>query len=371
MSRNGAKAMDLGALRRHHLALVFDHLLEHGPASRAGVALATGLAKASVSSLVADLLDRGLVSELDVRMNGRRGRPATDIVVESRSVGGLGLEINVDYVAASVVDLGGETRLTFRRECDNRDRPSRAVFTDVRRLARKSLAASEEAEILCIGATLALPGLVDPATATVVVAPNLHWLDFSGDARTHLRLPAGLPVRCDNEANLAALAELRFGIGRSCPSFVYLSPGIGIGAGVVADGRLARGAHGFAGEIGHIVVEPTGPLCGCGARGCLEAVAGPSTSDDVTAEALTVALRSVVLVLDPEAVVLGGRFARADLAAAVEDQLVRRTLGGERHRCRVVPATFGHEAALVGGATAALADVIADPTVVPLGFRAR
>ena len=103
----------------------------------------------------------------------------------------------------------------------------------------------------------------------------------------------------------------------------------------------------------------------------LEAVAGPSTPDDVTADALTVALRSVVLVLDPEAVVLGGRFARADLAAAVEDQLVGRMLGGERHRCRVVPATFGQDAALVGGATAALADVIADPTVVPLGFRAK
>jgi predicted NBD/HSP70 family sugar kinase len=358
--------MDLSALRRHHLALVFEHLLEHGPASRAAMAVTTGLAKASVSSLVADLLDRGLVRELDVRMSGRRGRPAADIEVASHSVGGLGLEINVDYVAASVIDLGGETRVTFRLECDNRDRPSRAVFTDVRRLARKSLAASEDAEVLCIGATLALPGLVDPATATVVVAPNLHWLDFSGDARSHLRLPAGLQVRCDNEANLAALAELRFGIGRTCPSFVYLSPGVGIGAGVVADGRLARGAHGFAGEVGHIVVDPTGPRCGCGARGCLEVVAGPSTTDDDTAEALRIALRSVIHVLDPEAIVLGGRFARVDLAAAVEKLLEHDTLGGERHPCRVVPATFGADAALVGGATAALADLVADPTIVPL-----
>src|SRR5690349_7116776 len=124
--------MDLGALRRHHLSLVFEHLLEQGPASRASVALATGLAKASVSSLVAELLDRGLVRELDVRMNGRRGRPATDVVVESGSVGGLGLEINVDYVAASVVDLAGDTRVAERRECDNRDRPSREVFKDLR-----------------------------------------------------------------------------------------------------------------------------------------------------------------------------------------------------------------------------------------------
>ena len=147
-----------------------------------------------------------------------------------------------------------------------------------------------------------------------------------------------------------------------------MSGGIGIGAGIVLDGRVARGAHGFAGEIGHVVVDPGGRPCACGARGCLETIAG-SDSDAPPArraDALAAALRSVVHLIDPEAIVLGGTFADLgdDFCALVRDRLRATTLGARWSPCDVRPAALGVDASLIGAATVALDVVVADPTVV-------
>ena len=355
-------AMDLGDLRRHHLSLVLNHLVREGPRYRARLAAETGLTKKTVSALVADLIDRELVEELDTPRPGTVGRPATDVASAGRTVGGLGLEINVDYVAACVVDLTGEVRVRHRRDGDNRGAPTERVVRGLRRLAVAALGDAAAQRIRCAGATLALPGLVDPASGTRFVAPNLHWLGDHGDAPAAALRLAGLdPVRADNEANLAALAELRFGAGRRLSSFVYVSGGIGIGAGVVLDGQLLRGAHGFAGELGHVVVDPAGSPCACGARGCLEV-------SDRSPLAVATALRSVVHLLDPEGVVLGGSFAALGegYAAEVGRHVRRLTLGARWHPSTVVPSSLGADAALLGAATAALDGVLADPTVVPV-----
>lgn len=354
--------MDLSDVRRHHLSLVLERLVRDGPRSRARLVAETGLTKATMSNLVADLLDRGLVEELETEGPRRVGRPAIDVAVTGARVGGLGLQVDVDHVDACVVDLTGGVRIHHRADGDNRERSSRRVLQGLRTLARRTLADAERLGIGCVGATLALPGLVDPATGTLFVAPNLHWLGEHGmNPALALRLPPTLPLRTDNEANLGALAELRFGAGRLLSSFVYVSGGVGIGAGIVLDGQLARGVHGFAGEIGHIVVDPGGPVCACGTRGCLE-------TTDRSPAALAAALRSVVHVLDPEAVVLGGTFAdrgdafAADVAAVLHDS----TLGARWHPCAVLRSQLGADAALVGAATAALDVVLTDPTVVPL-----
>jgi predicted NBD/HSP70 family sugar kinase len=355
-------AMDLGDLRRHHLSLVLDHLVREGPRSRARLAAETGLTKKTVSALVADLIDRELVEELDTPRPGTVGRPGTDVAAAGRTVGGLGLEINVDYVAAYVLDLSGEVCVRHRSDGDNRGVPTDRVVRRLRRLAMAALDAAAARGIRCAGATLALPGLVDPTSGTLFVAPNLHWLGDQGDAPAEALRLAGLDaVRADNEANLAALAELRFGVGRRLSSFVYVSGGIGIGAGVVLDGRLLRGAHGFAGELGHVVIDPAGPPCACGARGCLEV-------SDRSPLAVATALRSLVHLLDPEAVVLGGTFATLGEANAgeVARHLDRLTLGARWHPSLAVPSTLGADAALLGAATAALDRVVADPTIVPI-----
>jgi predicted NBD/HSP70 family sugar kinase len=366
--------MELSDVRRHHLSVVLEHLVRNGARSRAAIAQDTGLTKATVSSLVADLLDRDLVEELDTPSAGRIGRPATDVAAAGHRVGALGLQIDVDEVAACVVDLTGEIRVVHRQVAGNRDVPASKVIARLRQVTARALTDAAALGIHCIGGTLALPGLVDPRSGTLFVAPNLHWFDADLNGLAgKLKLPAGFPIAVDNEANLAALAELRHGAGQHLSSFVHVSAGGGVGAGIVIDGRVLRGSHGFAGELGHVVVDPTGKPCACGARGCLETLLGsdaatPPTADDAVADALAAALRTVVHLVDPEAVVLGGTLAGLgdSFATRVAARLHDITLGARWHPCVVHRSLLGADAALVGAATAALDTLISDPTTVPL-----
>ena len=360
--------MDLSDVRRHHLSVVLEHLVRSGPRSRSAIAQETGLTKATVSALITDLLDRGLVQELDTPTAGRVGRPATDVGAAGHSVGALGLEIDVDEVAACVVDLTGAVRTVHRHTAGNRDVTARTVINRLRDVTQRAMADAAHMGIDCIGATLALPGLVDPQARTLFVAPNLHW--FDADLRslaTQLRLPEHFPFTMDNEANLGALAELRHGAGQQFDSFVFVSAAGGLGAGIVLDGRLLRGAHGFAGELGHVVVEPSGKPCACGARGCLETFLHSDANPDELARHLADALRTVVHLIDPDAVVLGGSLAALgdEFAHAVADHLHADTLGARWHPCAVRRSTLSTDAALVGAATAAFDRIIADPTIVP------
>lgn len=361
--------MDLSDVRRHHLSVVLRSLIDDGPRSRAALAQETGLTKGTVSSLVAELLDRQLVEELETPKAGRVGRPATDVSASGRSVGALGLSIDVDAVAAAVVDLTGTVRARRRVEVDNSDAPSDHIVDRLRTVTAEVLVDAADQGIRSAGGALAVPGLVDAETGTLFVAPNLHWFDANlAAAVATLGLPDELPFTYDNEANLGALAELRGGAGQGLSSFVHVSGGRGIGAGIVAGGQLVRGSHGFAGELGHLVVDPGGRTCTCGARGCLETVAGirSDADDETVADALAVALRSVVHLIDPQAIVLGGTFAErgAGFATSVQDRLAASTLGARWSPCTVTPSELGGNAGLIGAATVALDAVITDPTLV-------
>ncbi|MBX3314093.1 MAG: ROK family transcriptional regulator [Actinobacteria bacterium] len=357
--------MELGDLRRHHLSLVVEALAAEGPRSRAELAQGIGLTKATVSALVADLVDRGLVAEREARREGRMGRPGIDLELRSAHIGALGLEIRVDEVAACVVDLAGTVRSLHRRSGDNRRARPATVVDRLLGVARSALDDAAAQDVRSIGGALAVPGLVTTDGDALVVSPNLDWHEV---VPSSLGAELGLELPVENEANLAALAELRHGVGRDLASFVLVSAGVGVGGALVLDRSLVRGFHGFACEVGHVVVDPSGPRCACGARGCLEAVVGRAAdaSPAVVADALGSALRSVVHLVDPEAVVLGGRLAEVPgLVAALAERLAVDTLGGRTHPCEVRTSTLGLDAALIGAATATLDDVVADPTTIP------
>ncbi len=314
---------------------------------------------------MADLLDRDLVKEQEARPRGRVGRPAVDVGAAAGSVGALGLEINVDYVSAGIVDLSGTIRVRHRRDGDNRDARPRQVLQRLRGVAQRALGDAAREGIRCAGAALAVPGLVDPASRALFVAPNLHWLDVD---LTRPDVDLGMEVSVDNEATSGALAELRYGAGQDLTSFVYVSGGIGVGGGIVIDGRVVRGTNGFAGELGHVVVDPRGPRCACGSRGCLEVFvhSGVDRAQSQIARALATALRSVVHVVDPQAVILGGTLGTSDdLAERVAVHLRDETLGGHWRPCEVRRSALGADAAVVGAATTVLDAVVADPTLVP------
>ena len=263
------------AVRRHNLGVVLRHVSEHGPRSRATIALETGLNKTTVSSLVTELIGLDLLVERGLEQRGTVGRPGQVVELSGTGVVALGLEINVDYLAVRALDLTGAERHRSLEVGDNRDVDVCAVLDRLGGLASAALEHVHGEGLRPVGATVALPGLVDAATGALLVAPNLGWTGVPVVDELHERLAGPpFPVAADNEANLAALAELWEGTARGLRDVLYVSGEIGVGAGIIIGGELFRGAQGFGGEFGHMTIDPAGRACACGSRGCLETLAG-------------------------------------------------------------------------------------------------
>ena len=159
--------------------------------------------------------------------------------------------------------------------CDNRGRSTEKVIDDLATLANGALDVLASQRLEPVGATVAVPGLVDLDQQTLLIAPNLGWTETPIAPLLEARLGARtLPVSVGNDADLGALAELWEGIGRQQRDFVFVWGAIGVGAGIVIGGELMRGASGFAGELGHQTVDRHGPRCACGNAGCLELYVG-------------------------------------------------------------------------------------------------
>ena len=373
-------------VRRHNRGLVLRTVAADEPVSRARVAARTGLTRGTVSSLVEELLGAGLLAEL-AAARGATGRPANPLQLNRSGPAGLGVEIGVDAVGACVVDLTGAVRAQWVVASDHRTWPARAGLEAAAELAAEVVG---QAGLPIAGVGLAVPGVV--AGGVLERAPNLPlWRDVDVHARVAAVLApvvGDVPVTVGNEADLAALGEHR--THAAGDDFIYVSGGVGVGAGIVLGGRLFHGSGGRAGELGHVVVDPTGPRCTCGGRGCLERAAGlevlcraagvadldalaaatdrgePAADAALRAggHALGVALAGAVNLLDVPVVVLGGGYPRLGpvLRDAVADELARRVVWRSTVSVRVSAHTAS--AALVGAATfvvcALMDDVVPD-----------
>ncbi|WP_307872542.1 ROK family transcriptional regulator [Paractinoplanes ovalisporus] len=270
---SGPQPADFADVRATNLAVVLRHLRSHAPCSRADIAATTGLNKATVSSLVTDLIDRRLVREVGMTEN-RIGRPAMMLVLDGSPYAAVGLEINTDYLTAVALDLAGERLLSWRRAFTGTPGQPGQAIASLAALARRAVAKLERENRQVLGLTVAVPALVD-ADGIVELAAGLGWHQV--DLRKSLTAALGdppYPLMVENDANLAVLAEQRLGDEAGTSDLVYLTGGSSLRAGIICDGRLLRGARGFAGEFGHLPLDPAGPPCGCGRRGCLEAYAG-------------------------------------------------------------------------------------------------
>ncbi|MGY1602253.1 ROK family protein [Geodermatophilus sp. SYSU D00815] len=399
--RSSPRAANLGVVLRTVCAAA-------GPLSRADVAAATGTTRATASRLVDELLAAGLLDEGERIAPLRRGRPATPLLPGS-SFAALGLQVDAGLLAARVLDLRG--RVVAERVEDGDFVASDPVPTLARLGALAGgVLAGLPAGLRLVGAGLALPGIVDADTGVLLRAPNLGWSDLR--PADHLALPAGLalpdglappdglalpaglvPV-LGNEADLAArtVAESAPGRAGAHRDFVYLSGQIGIGGATVLGGQVMAGTSGWAGEMGHVCVDPDGPACRCGSTGCLEQYAGrrallsaaglPRDAEphdlaeraaegdpaagralDDAARALGIALAGVVNVLDIPTVVLGGHLGELGelLGPRLEEHLARRVLSARWRRPRVDAVVAAPAAGATGAALRALAGVVADP----------
>lgn len=400
-SRGGrrTRGADQTSVRRANLAVVLGHVAEHGPVSRAAVASATGLTKATVSSLVAELLDRGLLREAGrPERAGRVGRPGLALALADTTVA-VGLEVNVDYLALCAEDLSGRVRLEQRVPGDNRGASVGPVLDRLAALARVALDDAGRNGCVVAGIGVAVPGLVDLDSGTLLRAPNLGWADVPLAAELGRRLDVDVPLRVENEANLAALAEHWGGSASDLQDFVAVFGEVGVGAGIFVRGALYRGSRGFGGEIGHTTVDPHGQACACGSSGCLETVAGleaiarragveggpsrgatdelvrrASAGDARTLDslreagaALGLALASTANLFDPEAVILGGCFGPLApwLRDGVEAALAGRVLSARWSTPDVRATELGEPAAVRGAAALTLRGVLEAPWTIP------
>ncbi len=399
-AHNATSRSDQTTVRRANLGVVLQQIAGGEPRSRARVAAETGLTRGTVSSLVGELIELDLLRETtdDIR-SGRVGRPGQTLELGDRVVA-IGLEVNVDYLAVCVEDLTGTIRYERRVHTDNRRSAPGPVLNRLARMAEKALAAIEAENLVPVGAAVALPGLVEAETGTLLRAPNLGWSEIPVADGLAARLP-DLPVRADNEANLAALAEHWQGAARDLENFVYVFGEVGVGGGIFVGGELFRGAHGYGGELGHITVDPEGPLCKCGSTGCLETYVGQealarragipvgagSRTRNLTKELvrragegdpavvgslaeagryLGIGLASAVNLFDVGAVVLGGCFGQLApwLANDVSTVLGERVLSSAWSGCEVRASEFGEDAPVRGAAALTLISVLAEPWLV-------
>ncbi|HEX4705696.1 MAG TPA: ROK family transcriptional regulator [Pseudonocardiaceae bacterium] len=387
-------------LRRHNSALVLRTVLERPGISRATIAAHTGLAKATVSSLVDRLIAADLVAETGLVSRPGRGRRSTGLAPSTTGPHGLGVEIGVDYLATCLVDLTGHPHDHRIRTGDNRTRPAVRVLAAAVRAINAALRDARTRGVSVGGIGIAVPGLVESGTGMLRLAPNLGWRDVDVVTAVRDRIdPPTLPVLLGNEADFAAAAELGGPTSGGPRDFVLVSGEIGIGAGLVVDGRPFPGVRGFSGEIGHLTVDPAGPECACGSRGCLERLAGldwimraadvwAGSGDRPPAEMLAelirrltemdpvavaavhaagrwlgIALASVVNVVDVPCVVLGGSYAELApwLRDAMAAQLDRRVVSAVWSPVRIISSTLGATAAVLGAGAAPIQAIIADP----------
>jgi predicted NBD/HSP70 family sugar kinase len=363
-----------------------------GALSRAQLGATIGLNRSTVTGLVMELTELGLVREVAAgERTGKVGRPTLDIEPEDH-VSALSVRAEPHAVTVALVGLGGVVHARLRH--DTASAPSPRRFVQIVASSVEAMRADIDRHYRVIGAGLAVPGLVN-ANGSVLVSPTLGWRRDPVAARLSDEL--GIPVSAGNDASIGALAESRFGVGVGVSNLLYLGGAMhSIGGGLIIDGTLLRGTSGYAGELGHTVVDPRGRACVCGRKGCLEAevrldllepllgrrkldedeldvelgvARDPRVMAEVTrqVEVLSLALTNFVNAFSPETVVLSGYLgallsvSRERLAEAVRVH----PLGAEGRTIRLERAHLRSRLMLIGPAELAFADLLANPA----GFR--
>jgi len=346
------------------------------------------LNRSTIAALVGELESLRLVEERDPLPNARVGRPSP-IVLAAQHVIALTVNPEVDAISIAAVALGG--LVVERRRVNSPPGIDSDGAVEITAEAISALIDDRLAGRRIVGIGVAVPGQVRADDGLVRLAPHLGWVDQPFTARLAAR--TGLPVAAANDASLGVRAESTFGAGRDIQDVLYLNGGAsGIGGGVIVGGRALTGADGYAGELGHTLVNSSGSLCHCGAIGCFEtevtrapllALTGLTDaradelehalrdSDDpaVLAEVdrqigyLAVALRNAINILNPQRVVLGG-FLSALYAVAPErlDELVaQQSLRASGEGVELTRAELGADILTVGAAELAFTGVFADP----------
>ena len=389
----------LETLRRLNRLRVIHALRDEGLISRADIARRTGLSRSTVSSLVSELQADGLVverTEAATAYGDQGGRPPILLSFDASAGVAVGIDFDHHHVRVAVSDLSSRI-LAEREQRLDTDHLAREGLDAAAELVQRLLSEAGVDQARVIGAGMCLPGPIHRSTGVVgstTILPG--WAGIA--AAEEMRRRIDLPILVDNDANLGALAEAAFGAGRGAKDLVYLMMSSGIGAGLVLNGRLYRGAEGLAGELGHVLVDADGPVCRCGNRGCLETVAGTDALADLlrrshgdldgrmivrlaqegdlgcrrvladAGRAIGRAAAMLVNVLNPELLIVGGDLSDAGelLLEGVRESLGRAALPTAAQAATVVAGSLGDRAEVLGAIALVLSEAERDHPLRPV-----
>jgi glucokinase-like ROK family protein len=393
---------DQESIRKVNTSLIMNALRLHAPISRAELAALTHLNRSTVSNIVNVLIDDGLVLEKEA-MESKVGRPGIALTLHPEGGAIIGVEIGVGFISIILTDF--VANILWREYAEVVPHTDQIeVISKTEDLIDQAVSIANAKNLRILGIGLGVPGLVDVQKGMLLFAPNLGWKDVP--LRLIFSQRFHLPLYVENEANLGALGEYYFGVGRNVDNFIYLSSGVGLGGGLIINGQLFKGSCGFAGEIGHIQRDPQGELCGCGRHGCWETQVGPRavlqrvkrsiheekqhthseikiadlenltfkqvvdcaldgnqlcrSAMEMVGRNLGTGIADLVNIFNPQMVVIGGTFSfgREIILPVLEDTIANETLPAIRKDLLVTFSEHGADANVLGAIAVVLDDIL-------------
>ncbi|WIV18714.1 ROK family protein [Paenibacillus polygoni] len=374
---------DQALVKKINKTIILNTIREHAPLSRANVSTLSGLNKATVSNLVAELIDGHLVTELGPGESSG-GRKPLMLLFNKHAGYAVGLEVSVKRIRGVLTDLAGAIIAEDVQPLTSHD--VSYVCSSIVSMTNGLQHQAPPSPHGIIGVGIGVPGMVDEE-GTVLFAPNLGWNMVP--LRRMLEKELALPVTIDNEANAGALGELHFGAARGTRHLIYISAGIGIGSGIVIDGELYKGAWGYAGETGHMSIDAEGKQCSCGNRGCWELYASEKAYDEASLKLpsrstsdltilaakgdpiilelyksmghrLGVGITNIVNSFNPERIIIGGPLSKAQkyIESSLQRVVAERTLPYHRRSLHIEFAELGANSTLIGSAYGAISQFL-------------
>ncbi len=397
-------------IKSRNLSAVLMMLLRYGSLSRVGLSQLTGLSTTTITNLISELIERGVVIQDGEQQSSRQrgvGRPQMSLRLVAESHYAIGVHFGVGRVNVAICDLLAKPVLVRSIE-HPMEQPAETVLDQTHDLVGTLVKESGIEQHQIVGLGVGASGLVDPTTGVNVIAPNLNWRDVP--IRDRFRTAVPYPVTVDNNVRAMALGEALFGAGQDVYSLAFVYARIGVGAGLVVGGQLYYGGGAGAGEIGHTTILPHGGAnCRCGNSGCLESLvsepviialaeeiarqdpggqlaahlaapegrmidrvfAAARAGDEATrvmlearAYYMGIALANLVNILNPELIIMGGVFAWGKdlLLPIVQDTMRQRAFARLGDKVQLVTPSFEDNAGVIGAAALALNEFFYQPT---------
>ena len=390
-------------MRIRNLALILNHMHQNGPISRSELATQLGINKASISTTVRELINRGIVIELGQKSGNQEvGHPSIDIMINPDAGRIVGINIESNGVRAVVSDVA--PNILWRKEITMKDGYQLDdLFSTTKEIVNEACSVARGYGLPVLGLGLGIPGMVDIENNRLLAAFELNWKDY--DLNALMEDNQDIPFYVGNEAHMSAMGESYFGASKKSDTTLYLHWGIEISGGIIINEDIIPGSLGLAGEVGHFLINPEGDICSCGNKGCwntyvnfasickriekLENERGDCNrntgkkhftfsklikrtyaGDEIvlkalneTTEWLGIGIANYINILNPESVIIGGPLSvlYPQLIPVLQKVVEQRALPWQQEACQIKQSIYQDDSCLIGAIATVIWNILNNP----------